>query len=369
LKAIYLLFCFTLLFSFTLTTRPAHAVPKSVIAKSEYLMAEKLFNQGDHSGAIKHALKAKSLLSKSNSRIEYLLTNAYYAQSDYGKAMVSLEEFFNVTPESSSGTEKYNEMVSLYAELEILLQKQVEKEEAIKEKKKKDEATKEIVSSMLSQQMVAVPGGCFKMGTSSFFSAGDDNEKPAHKVCLNSFSIGKYEVTQALWTAVMGSNPSHLSGDDYPVTTVSMGDVQQFLHELNRLTDKHYRLPTEAEWEYAARSGGKKEKYSGGKNPDQVGWYLKNSGDTIHTVGKKTANGLGLYDMSGNVWEWCQDWYSKKYYQNSPVNNPTGPAKGKRYVLRGGAFSTTDSRLRVSSRACNHPNVHQTNHGFRLVHP
>jgi formylglycine-generating enzyme required for sulfatase activity len=148
-----------------------------------------------------------------------------------------------------------------------------------------------------------------------------------------------------------------------------MGDVQQFLHELNRLTDKHYRLPTEAEWEYAARSGGKKEKYSGGKNPDQVGWYLKNSGDTIHTVGQKTANGLGLYDMSGNVWEWCQDWYSKKYYQNSPVNNPTGPAKGKRYVLRGGAFSTTDSRLRVSSRACNHPNVHQTNHGFRLVHP
>ena len=368
-RIIYLLVCFTLLLSFVPNTRSAYAVPKSVIAKSEYLMAEKLSNQGDHSGAIKHALKAKSLLGKSNSRIEYLLTNAYHAQGDYDKAMAAMEEFFNLTPESLSGTEEYNEMVSLYSELEILLQKQIEKQEAIKEKKKKDEATKEVVSSILSQQMVAVPGGCFKMGNNSFFSGGDDDEKPAHKVCLNSFLIGKYEVTQVLWTAVMGSNPSHIPGDNYPVTKVNMADVQHFLHELNRLTGKYYRLPTEAEWEYAARSGGKKVKYSGSKKPDLAGWYLKNSANTVHTVGQKSANGLGLYDMSGNVWEWCQDWYSKKYYQNSSVNNPTGPSTGKQRILRGGAYNNKPEYLRVVYRGTNKPEVQYKNHGFRLVHP
>ena len=370
MRVIYLLICFTLLLSFTPITRSAHAAPKSVIAKSEYLMAEKLFNQGDHSDAIKHALKAKKLLGKSNSRIEYLLTSAYNAQGEYGKAMASLEDFFNVTPESSSGTEEYNEMVSLYSELEVLLQKQIEKQEAIKENKKKDEATKEVVSSILSQQMVAVPGGCFKMGNYSFFSGGDDDEKPAHKVCLNSFSIGKYEATQALWTAVMGSNPSRTLGDDYPVTKVNMADVQQFLHELNRLTDKHYRLPTEAEWEYAARSGGKKEKFSGGNDLNLVGWYHKNSGKTAHPVGQKTANGLGLYDMTGNVWEWCQDWYGNKYYQNSPINNPTGPSTGKNRIVRGGAFSNDKPKhLRLVNRAADEPGIHYRNHGFRLVHP
>ncbi len=370
MRIIYLLVCCTLLLSFTPNTRSAYAVPKSVIAKSEYLMAEKLFNQSDHSGAIEHALKAKSLLGKSNSRIEYLLTNAYNAQGDYGKAMMAMEEFFNVTSESLSGTEEYNEMVSLYSELEILLQKQIEKQEAIKEKKKKDEATKEVVSSILSQQMVAVPGGCFKMGNISFFSGGDDDEKPAHKVCLNSFSIGKYEVTQTLWTAVMGSNPSDSPRDGHPVTKVSWEDTQHFLHELNRLTDKHYRLPTEAEWEYAARSGDKKEKYSGGDDLNLVGWYHKNSGNTTHLVGQKAANGLGLYDMTGNVWEWCQDWYGNKYYQNSPINNPTGPSTGKNRIVRGGAFSNDKPKhLRLVNRAANEPGIHYTNHGFRLVHP
>ena len=369
MRTIYLLIFFTLLLSFAPDARFAYAVPKSVVAKSEYLMAEKLFNQGDYSGAINHAQKAKGLLGKSNSRIEYLLTNAYHGRGDYGKAMASLEEFFNVTPESLSDTEEYSKMVSLYSELELLLQKQQEKLEAIAEKKRKDEATKKVVSSILSQQMIPVPGGCFKMGNNSFFSADDADEKPAHKVCLNSFSIGKYEVTQSLWTAVMENNPSGTKGDTFPVTEVGWGDVQQFLQELNRLTNRHYRLPTEAEWEYAARSAGKKEKYSGGNKPDLVGWHQENSGNNVHAVGQKAANGLGLYDMSGNVWEWCQDWNSKAYYKHSPGNNPTGPSSGKRRSIRGGAFNKKTTVIRTVNRARQTPNKYANTLGFRLVHP
>lgn len=369
MRIIYLLVCFTLLLSFVPAIETAHAVPKMVKAKSEYLLAEKLLNQGDYSDAIEHAQKSKSLLGKSNSRIEYLLTKAYNAQGKYGKALAALEEFFAVTPESSSGSDEYNEMVALYAEVEILWQKQKTQLDAEqREQEKREKALQEVLPE-LSKQMVAVPGGCFKMGRTSPFG-GDDDERPKHKVCLDSFSIGKYEVTQALWSAVMGSNPSHFQDDYHPVTKVSWEDVQRFLHELNRTTDKNYRLPTEAEWEYAARSGGKKEKYSGGDDLNLVGWYSKNSVNTTHPVGQKVANGLGLHDMTGNVWEWCQDWYGKKYYQNSSVNNPTGPSTGKFRVVRGGAYSVDEPKhLRSVNRANNKPDIHYKNHGFRLVHP
>ena len=216
--------------------------------------------------------------------------------------------------------------------------------------------------------MVAVPSGCFKMGNNTLFS-GDDDEKPPHQVCLDRFSIGKYEVTQALWSAVMGSNPSHFKGDENPVEMVSWEDVQNFLHKLNRATDKHYRLPTEAEWEYAARSGGKNEKYSGGNSLDLAGWYKNNSGYTTHPVGQKTANGLGLYDMSGNVWEWCQDRYGNKYYQDSPVNNPTGPSSGKYHTFRGGSWTNTSKYLRATVRGGDISSHRDFLIGFRLVHP
>ena len=368
MRIIYLLFCFTLLLSFIPGIETAHAVPKMVKAKSEYLLAEKLLNQGDYSGAIEHAQKSKSLLGKSNSRIEYLLTKAYNAQGQYGKALAALEEFFTVTPESSSSSNAYNEMVALYTEVEILWQQQNEQLEAVqREQEKRRKALQEVLPE-LSKQMVAVPGGCFKMGRTSPFG-GDDDERPAHKVCLDSFSIGKYEVTQPLWTAVMGSNPSKVQGSTMPVTSVNWEDIQQFVHKLNSKTGKNYRLPTEAEWEYAARSGGKNEKYSGSKTPDLVGWHIKNSDNTIHPVGQKASNGLGLYDMSGNVWEWCQDWYGKKYYQNSLENNPTGPLSGTHRCVRGGSHNKKAERMRSVNRAANSPDKYYNTTGFRLVHP
>ncbi len=369
MRIIYLLICCTLLLSFAPNIKSACAVPKTVIAKSEYLMAEKLFNQGDHSGAIKHALKAKKLLGKSNSRIEYLLTKAYNAQGKYGKALAALEEFFAVTPESSSGSDEYNEMVSLYTEVEILWQRQKTQLDAEqREQEKREKALQEVLPE-LSKQMVAVPGGCFKMGRTSPFG-GDDDERPKHKVCLNPFSIGKYEVTQALWSAVMGSNPSHYQkGTNYPVEKVSWEDIQQFIHKLNNETGKNYRLPTEAEWEYAARSGGKNEKYSGSKKPDLVGWYVKNSDNMTHPVGQKVANGLGLYDMSGNVWEWCLDWYGNKYYHDSPENNPIGPLSGKKRVIRGGSFNKEAESMLTVNRGAQGHNSRVNTLGFRLIHP
>ena len=364
MRIVYLLICFTLILSFVPKIESVHAAPKAVIAKSEYLMAEKLFNQGDHSGAIEHALKAKSLLGKSNSRIEYLLTNAYYAQGDYGKTMAALEEFFNLTPESRSGTPEYNEMVALYSEVENSRQKQSK----LIESKKKEKAALLGILSTLSQQMVTVPGGCFKFGNYTLIS-GDDDERPPHKVCLDSFSIGKHEVTQALWSAVMGSNPSTSLGDEYPVTNVSWEDIEHFLRKLNDETGKKYRLPTEAEWIYAASSGGKKEKYSGGKDLDKLAWYDKNANKTIHIVGQKSANRLGLYDMSGNVWEWCSDWYGAEYYMTSRINNPNGPSSGTRHVLHGGSFSSIKNSVRIGNRVSEPPNTHKNIIGFRLVHP
>ena len=161
----------------------------------------------------------------------------------------------------------------------------------------------------LNIQMVAVQGGTFTMGCTS--EQGDDcydDERPAHRVTVSDFYIGKYEVTQAQWRAVMGFNPSYFKGDNLPVETVSWDDVMDFIHKLNSLTGRQYRLPTEAEWEYAAR-GGNNYKYSGSNSAGNVAWYGYNSSRTTHPVGTKSANGFGLYDMSGNVYEWCSDWY------------------------------------------------------------
>ncbi len=188
------------------------------------------------------------------------------------------------------------------------------------------------IESSTGMEFVAVNGGCFQMGD-NFGDGMADREKPVHEVCVSDFVIGKYEVTQGQWRKLMGSNPSKFNscGDNCPVEQVSWNDVQQFIQRLNSQSGRNFRLPTEAEWEFAARSGGKHEKYSGGDNVDAVAWYGDNSGKMTHPVGQKQANGLGLYDMSGNVWEWVSDWYgnypigSQQNSQGTSVNSDSPP--------------------------------------------
>ena len=217
-------------------------------------------------------------------------------------------------------------------------------------------------------EMVFVKGGTFTMGaTAEQGSDAGDGEKPVHSVTVSNFYIGKYEVTQAQWEAVMGKNPSRYKGDNRPVENVSWNDVQKFIKKLNAKTGKKYRLPTEAEWEYAARGGNQSKgyKYSGSNNRDEVAWYTNNSGKQTHPVGQKQPNELGLYDMSGNVWEWCSDWYGS--YSSGSQTNPTGPANGSYRVLRGGGWFNSARGCRVSSRGGLTPSLCSSDYGFRLV--
>ena len=217
-------------------------------------------------------------------------------------------------------------------------------------------------------EMVYVEGGTFTMGaTSEQGSDALDGGKPAHSVTLDGYYIGKYEVTQKLWKAVMGSNPSDFKGDNLPVENVSWDDVQEFLRKLNAMTGKNYRLPTEAEWEFAARGGNSSRgyKYSGSNSLGSVAWYYDNSGDRTHAVGTKSPNELGIYDMSGNVWEWCQDWYGS--YSGSSQRNPQGPNSGSSRVFRGGCWSYDARFCRVSIRGYNTPGYRLNHLGFRLA--
>ncbi|MFK7908130.1 MAG: formylglycine-generating enzyme family protein, partial [Chitinophagales bacterium] len=254
----------------------------------------------------------------------------------------------------------------------------------------------------LVDDMVVVKGGTFTMGCTSLFGLGcKSNEKPSHEVKLKQFKIGKYLVTQEQWMLVMGKEPSelaarksgfekhpqvvHLKGlgnlstlrkstgihqecKNCPISNASWKETQEFIKKLNQLTGKQFRLPREAEWEFAAKGGTQSQgfKYAGSNNLDEVAWYDKNSaGRVLHPVGSKKANELGLYDMSGNVWERCQDWYSEDYYKNSPHQNPKGPKKGRLRVLRSGTYAEV---CRISSRSLTYP-IHSfwRSIGFRLV--
>jgi len=271
--------------------------------------------------------------------------------------------------------------------------------------------------SATGMKFVWVPGGCFQMGCESNSSYGlnaqseqpvsiagipvwqwplavvaallpvscarpnnpthyqridcSSDEQPAHRVCVDGFYMGKYEVTQGEYTAIMNYNPSRFNkGDRYPMERASWNNARDFIQKLNSRTGRKYRLPTEAEWEYAARSGGKKEQYAGSNFPEAIAWFADNSGSSTHRVGTKASNGLGLYDMSGNVWEWCRDWYDSDYYNKSPVNNPKGPSSGSVRVRRGGSFYGAARGVRSVFRRKNSPGVKLNGvFGFRLVLP
>ena len=231
--------------------------------------------------------------------------------------------------------------------------------------------------------MVFVKGGTFQMGSAS----GEDDEKPVHSVTVSDFYIGKYEVTQDLYESVMGNNPSYFkeSGKDAPVEKVSWYDAVEYC---NKRSDKEglkrcysgsgenincdfdangYRLPTEAEWEFAARGGNKSKgyTYSGSNDINEVAWYRDNSGSKTHSAGGKQANELGIYDMSGNVWEWCWDWYVD--YSSGSQNNPRGSSSGSYRVYRGGSWSYGASYCRIAYRSCYDPGFSSSNLGFRFA--
>ena len=224
------------------------------------------------------------------------------------------------------------------------------------------------VKDGISIDMVRVEAGTFTMGATPEMKDSWDDEKPTHQVTLtNDYYIGKYEVTQALWKAVMGNNPSKFNGDNLPVERVSWDDCQEFINKLNGITGKTFRLPTEAEWEYAAR-GGKKSRgyrYSGSNNISDVAWYDGNSGNRTHAVGSKQANELGVYDMIGNVFEWCQDWYGS--YSSFSQTNPTGAISGSHRVERGGSWENTARNCRSSFRYDVTPDGRGSYLGLRLI--
>lgn len=219
-------------------------------------------------------------------------------------------------------------------------------------------------------RMIAVEGGSFMMGATP--GQGEDareNEKPAHKVTVDDFLIGETEVTQELWFAVMGNNPSYFVNDDgnSPVDNVSWSDVLFFLHKLNEIIGLNFRLPFEAEWEYAARGGRKSsdKKYAGSNNADEVAWYWDNAVGVTHEVATKNCNELGIYDMNGNVWEWCQDKFSD--YTEDEQKNPHGPYSGNKYVERGSGWANNLKDRNISFRDCDEADYKNYNGGFRLA--
>jgi formylglycine-generating enzyme required for sulfatase activity len=217
-------------------------------------------------------------------------------------------------------------------------------------------------------EFIFIRGDCFQMGSND----GDSDERPVHKACVRHFFMGKYEVTQGQWKRVMGYNPSRFKkcGDDCPVEQVSWKDAQKFIRKLNQMegTDK-YRLPSEAEWEYACRAGST-TRFSFGDNESSLSeyaWYSNNSGTRTHPVGQKKPNAWGLYDMHGNVWEWCQDWYGN--YYGGDVNNPNGPSSGNNRVFRGGSWDYGPGGLRSAFRLSTAPDDsdYDLGLGFRVA--
>jgi len=292
------------------------------------------------------------------------------------RALIVADDYFK-TEEYAKAKERY-QFLSEKNPKDLHANKQVDLcEEQLKPTKK---------NQVKGPEMILVRGGTFAMGcTSEQGSDCIENEKPAHQVSVSDFYIGKYEVTQAQWKAVMGNDSANFQkGDNYPVEWVRWDDIvgangasmvingiryyaDGFIYKLNQSTGKQYRLPTEAEWEFAARGGNnsKGSKYSGSNTVENVAWYKENSSSSTHPVGTKLPNELGIYNMSGNVWEWCSDWFGD--YNNNTQTNPIGPSSGFLRVARGGSWGSSVGEVRVSFRSYWYPVSRAFTLGFRLA--
>jgi len=223
----------------------------------------------------------------------------------------------------------------------------------------------------IGMEFVSIPAGSFKMGGDKISEQAEDHENPRHMVKISrAFFMGKYAVTQIQWSTIMKANPSEFMTDLRPVERVSWNDVEAFIQKLNTKEETNtYRLPTEAEWEYAARAGSESAYTFGsdGNMLSQYAWYGKNSEGQTHPVGRLKPNTWGLYDMHGNVHEWCQDWFDRTYYAQSPSVDPLGPATGLARALRGGDWGSQDWYCRCASRSLSSPDRRSNRLGFRLV--
>jgi formylglycine-generating enzyme required for sulfatase activity len=324
------------------------------LAEAQFRLGE-LYDRGNKElGIASDTEKATKWYRKSaengNATAQYYVGNAYQRGLGVAKSLTDAKYWWQKA--ADQGNEKAKEALRSVAKAE----------------KNAKETNKTFTVNGVSFEMIYVKGGTFTMGgTSEQGSDAYDYEKPTHSVTLSDYYIGKFEVTQELWQAVMGNNPSYFKGNILPVEQVSWNDIQDFIRKLNQKTGANFRLPTEAEWEYAARGGNKSKgyKYSGSNTIDNVAWYISNSGSKTHQVGTKSPNELGIYDMSGNVWEWCQDWYGS--YSSGSQTNPTGPSSGSRRVLRGGSWYDHAGDCRVSNRGHNNLDRRLDYNGFRLV--
>ena len=229
----------------------------------------------------------------------------------------------------------------------------------------------ETITNSIGMELVLIPAGSFRMGGDKKLEQAEDHETPRHIVKISkTFYMGKYEVTQSQWSEIMNNNPSEFKDDIRPVERVSWNDVQEFIQKLNNKEETNkYRLPTEAEWEYAARADTESTYCFSGDIQilSQYAWYRKNSAGKTHPIGQLKPNAWGLYDVHGNIHEWCQDWFDRNYYSQSPSNSPLGPSSGLAKVSRGGDWGSEDWYCRCASRSLNSPDRRSNRLGFRLV--
>ena len=361
------------IFSVALMMTAHIAVMPVVFAQEEELPAEiqvdllinaaKKDNQaGRWKDAVRGLEKALKLGVKLPGEFHFHYGKALFKTGNYDESLSSLTSYLTLTGREGV---YYEEAVTL------VVNAKDEQEEAklrsLESKQQRAEAADET-----EDDMVYIKGGCFDMGNIFGDEEAEGGEKPVHTVCVGDFYLAKTEVTQKQWVDIIGHNPSKFKSGDRPVERVSWNSVQDFIKKLNKATGMNYRLPTEAEWEYAARNGGGKEKWAGTDKEselDEYAWYYNNSARAgTHTVAGKEPNGLGLYDMMGNVWEWCSDWYDRDYYENSPAKNPEGPSEGSTRVLRGGGWKSKPDHIRTVNRNDFVPTSKKfANIGFRLA--
>ena len=355
MRTLFALVCITLTLGFC-GMAMSQDLPDDILADQYLLEAKKALENGEPQAARRAFLKIEALDTEPALEFYYFFGKFLVEQGktvdDVRQGQASLKQFVvNI----EKGSDYYRPTLELLSAAAGKIEKQ---------------AAFQQWGATLKEQMVAVPGGTFTMGCTEEQSSCDDDEEPVRQVQVKSFTISKYEVTQDLWEAVMGKNPSRFRNcPRCPVENVGWDDTKRFLKQLNALTGKRYRLPTDAEWEYAARGGQKRQAslYAGSDTLDSVAWYDKNSGNRVHQVGQKQPNELGLYDMTGNVWEWVEDCWGKNY-RGPPADGSAWKSRYcKRHMLRGGAWTSYPRYLRSSNRYWNLSAFLRDDVGFRLV--